>query len=297
MLIRFFREADFEPVSGLLNQVHANPTRKAWMTPERLRSELANRANNPHENFLVLEGPESRVLGFCGYDPMPGGRALLDGPVLQAEFRRQGWGKRLFEELSAVMSARGMREVAVVLGDDNEAGESFVASLGFRLEKTDVIVVSSRPSHPVVPDPEGITLELAGPELDLTAYEDLHASLFARRSLNYVALLARSPNYRIFVARAGDELVGHLELEFLDEVATLEAYGVLPEFRRRGIGKALLAKALNAAWSTPGVTLVRQIWNTTEPGYIKVYLEMGFELKYAIRGMVREVVRQEAKTS
>ena len=39
MFIRFFREADFEPVSALLNQVHANPTRTAWMTPERLRNE------------------------------------------------------------------------------------------------------------------------------------------------------------------------------------------------------------------------------------------------------------------
>ncbi|GMU56122.1 MAG: hypothetical protein AMXMBFR33_52680 [Candidatus Xenobia bacterium] len=295
MFIRFFREADFEPVSALLNQVHVNPTRTAWMTPERLRSELANRSNNPHENFLILEGPEGRVLGFCGYDPMPAGRALLDGPVVEAAYRRQGWGKRLFEELSAVMSARGIRRVAVVLGDENEAGEKFVASLGFELEKTDVIVVCQRPSHPEVAPPEGITIELAGPELDLSAYEDLHASLFSRRSVNYVALLARSPNYRIFVARAGEQLVGHLELEFLDEVATLEAYGVLPEHRRRGVGKALLAAALKTAWSTPGVTLVRQIWNTTEPGYIKVYLEMGFELKYAIRGMVRPLTPMEAK--
>ncbi len=97
------------------------------------------------------------------------------------------------------------------------------------------------------------------------------------------------------MARAGEQLVGHLELEFLDEVATLEAYGVLPEHRRRGVGKALLAAALKTAWSTPGVTLVRQIWNTTEPGYIKVYLEMGFELKYAIRGMVRPLTPMEAK--
>ncbi|MEW6283872.1 MAG: GNAT family N-acetyltransferase [Candidatus Eremiobacterota bacterium] len=288
MHIRFFREADYQPVAALLNAVDVSPTRKARMTAERLRSELANRDNNPHENFLVLEGP-SGVVGFCGYDPMAGGRALLDGPVLAPELRRQGWGKRLFEELSAVMSIRGIRHVAVVLGEENEAGEAFLTHLGFRLEKTDVIVVCDTPSSPVVAVPDGVQVELAGPDLDLSAYEDLHARLFSRRSLNYLALLARSSNYRIFVARRGQELVGHLELEFLDDVATLEAYGVLPEHRRQGIGKALLAAALREAWAQPGVALVRQIWNTTEPGFIKVYLEMGFEQKYAIRGMVREL--------
>lgn len=299
MRIRFFHDADYAPLSRLLTGMQANPTRAAEMTPERLRQELASRGNNPFENFLVLETTDAagRVVGFCGYQPLPQGRALMEGPVLEEEWRGQGWATRLFQELSAVMNARGVRTVNLVLGEENERGEKFAARQGFRHEKTEVIVVTETRTHPPTTPPVGIRIELAGSGLDLVTYEDLHGRLFTRRSPAYVGLLARMPNYRILVAREGNELVGFLELEFLDTVATIEAFGVAPEHRRRGIGRALLAAALDTAWEGPGTTLVRQIWNTTEPGYLKVYLEMGFTCKYAIRGMVREVNGRQAVPS
>lgn len=296
MRIRFFHDVDYAPLSRLLTRMQVNPTRAAEMTPERLRQELASRGNNPHENFLVLETTDTagQVVGFCGYQPMPQGRALMEGPILEEEWRGQGWATRLWQELSAVMGARGVRTVSIVLGSENECGAEFALRQGFRHEKTEVIVVSEARSHPPAPAPEGIRISLAGPDLDLVTYEDLHARLFTRRSPAYVGLLARMPTYRILVAREGQDLVGLVELEFLDGVASLEAFGVAPERRRRGLGRALLATALDIAWDQPGTTLVRQIWNTTEPGYLDLYLAMGFTCKYAIRGLVREVNGRQA---
>ncbi|MCA9796193.1 MAG: GNAT family N-acetyltransferase, partial [Candidatus Eremiobacteraeota bacterium] len=165
----------------------------------------------------------------------------------------------------------------------------FARRVGFAPEKTDVIVICENPARHELNPPEGISVSLADNELDLSEYEDLHASLFSRRSLAYLGVLARADNYRIFVARDGQDLVGHLELEFLDEVATIEAYGVAPSHRRRGIGRSLLAAALNEAWSRPEIRLVRQIWKTSEPGFIKAYLDMGFVQKAAIHGLVRQL--------
>ena len=109
MLIRFFRDLDYAPVSQLLNAVYRNPTRMAHLTPERLRTEYRNRGTNPHENCVVLESPEGELVGFCGYEPLPDGRALLDGPVLRNEFRGQGWGRRLWQEVADLLRARGIR--------------------------------------------------------------------------------------------------------------------------------------------------------------------------------------------
>jgi ribosomal protein S18 acetylase RimI-like enzyme len=290
VVIRFFREVDYEPVSKLLNEAYRNPTRLAHLTPDRLRREFANRGNNPHENCVVLESPQGDVVGFCGYDPLPDGRALLDGPLLRQEFRRQGWGHRLWQEISNLARARGIRTISAVLSDENEAAESFLDALGFRTEKTDVIMVcESRPARPPAEAPEGVTVERAGDELDLADYEDLHARLFTRRSLAYLGLLARSPDYHILLARRGPELVGHLELEQLEDVATIEAFGVAPEARRQGIGKALLACALQFAWQLPAVRLVRQIWKADDSGYFKVYLDLGFQRKCSIRSLVRHL--------
>lgn len=287
MLIRFFREVDYAPVSQLLNQVYRDPTRMTRWTPDRLRTEFRTRGTNPHENCVVLEDPDGGLVGFCGYDPLPGGRALLDGPVLHQKFRGRGWGQRLWQEVSSLLKVRGIRTVSAVLGDGNERALRFLNELGFRQDKTDVIVVNDQRRSYEVELPSEVAIRTAGDELDLSAYEDLHASLFARRSLAYLGVLFRNPDYILFTAESEGELVGHLELEILGEVATIEAFGVLPQYRRRGVGKALLAEALNHAWSREEVDLVRQIWKTSEPGFLKVYLEMGFTEKASIHGLTR----------
>lgn len=290
MVIRFFREVDYEPVSALLNRVYRHPTRGGQLSPDRLRREFANRGNNPHENCLVLESPQGGVVGFCGYDPLPDGRALLDGPLLREEFRRQGWGQRLWQELSNLARARGIRTVSAVLGAEDGSATHFLERLGFQAEKTDVIMVSESPPAADLPlPPAGVTIEEAGSELDLADYEDLHARMFSRRSLSYLGILVRSPGYHVLVARRGDDLVGLLEWELHEEVATVEAFGIEPESRRQGIGRALLAAGLRRAWSEPGVRLVRQLWKADDTAYFKVYLDLGFQEKCSIRGLVRHL--------
>ncbi len=276
---------DYEPVSTLLSR-----TRSAPLSPDRLRSEFANRGQNPHENCVVLESPLGEVVGFCGYDPLPDGRALLDGPMLRQEFRGQGWGQRLWQEVSNLLRARGIRTVSAVLSDGDDAASHFLEHLGFRCEKTDVIMVSEEPYAGTPPEPPtGITIEEAGPELDLADYEDLHARMFSRRTLSYLGLLVRTPGYRVLVARRGPDLLGLLEWEVYEDVATLEAFGVEPASRRQGIGRALLARGLALAWRDSGVKLVRQLWKADDTAYFKVYLDLGFQQKCSIRGLVRHL--------
>lgn len=290
MVIRFFREVDYEPVSALLNQVYRNPTRAGHLSPERLRREFANRGNNPHENCVVLESPQGEVVGFCGYDPLSAGRALLDGPMLREEFRGQGWGLRLWQEISNLARARGIRTVSAVLSAEEGPASHFLERLGFQAEKTDVIMVSDHaPPGDLPAPPAGVTVEEAGPELDLADYEDLHARMFSRRSLSYVGILMRSPGYHVLVARRREELVGLLEWEVHEDVATIETFGIEPESRRQGIGRALLAAGLRRAWSEPGLKLVRQLWKADDAAYFKVYLDLGFQQKCSIRGLVRHL--------
>lgn len=286
MHIRFCRDADLASLCRMLQQLQRD--RASELTPEGLRQELARRGNDPRENFLVLE-VEGQVVGFCGYDPLPDGLALMEGPVVDPAYRSQGWGRRLWQELQALLADRGVRSVSLVLGADNEQGEKFALRLGFRREKTELIVFSETPRHYEVRPPEGVRLAAAGPDLDPAEYQEVHARLFTRRSLSFINMLRASPGYRIFLARRGDLLVGLAEIELLDSVASIEALGVLPEERRRGIGRALLATALNYAWAQPDIRTVRQIWRPSQPGHVEIYRQMGFSVKYAIRELVREV--------
>ncbi|MBI3928100.1 MAG: GNAT family N-acetyltransferase [Armatimonadetes bacterium] len=285
MDIRFFRDEDYAGVSELLNSVYRTAPP---MTSSRLRSEFEHRGDLS-ELSVVLETPPGEIVGFCGYSPLPEGRALLDGPVVKEAYRGKGWGQKLFEQIAGLLLARGLPTVSVVVGEDNTQARSFLSRLGFQEEKTDLIVVCEEPVHPRVEPPVGIAITKEQPELDLEEYENFHAQLFERRSLAYLGVLVRSPSYSIYAAREGRTLVGFLELEYLDEVATIEGFGVSPEHRRRGIGRALLARALDDAWATEGVRRVRQIWKSSDKGFVRVYLDLGFVQKYSICGMIRQL--------
>lgn len=59
------------------------------------------------------------------------------------------------------------------------------------------------------------------------------------------------PNYRLFVATEGDEVVGTYSLLVMDNLAkrgapsgVVEDVGVMPEWQGRGVGRAMMAHAL-----------------------------------------------------
>jgi putative acetyltransferase len=62
------------------------------------------------------------------------------------------------------------------------------------------------------------------------------------------------------VAEVDDEIVGHVQLSLArvghDEVLALGPIGVLPAFRRRGIGTALVAAALEAAGGSGAAAVI-----------------------------------------
>ncbi len=244
------------------------------------------------QDYLVLENRESEILGFCGYST-PGGaaKARMDGPIIAYSERGQGLGKRMWHELADLMRSRRISSVSVMLEEENKIAARFLDRLGFRRNSTQIIVTCDKPYQGRVEVSPGVTIRRISDAalFDREAYLEAHGKLFERRSLSFLDLLVSLPDYNIFVAQAGGEIVGFVELELVEDTAVIESFGVRTDQRRKGIGSSLLKAALEFAWKQDGVKLVRQIWKTEQPEFLRVYTALGFKQKTALVNMEKAI--------
>lgn len=292
MIIRHLQEVDFPHVAELLQRTYGKSARLSGLTPDRLRHELAQRGGDPRQDYLVCESSQGEVVGFCGYStPGGNGHARMDGPVVAYGERGQGLGERLWHELADLMRSRRVNQVSVMLADENRLAARFLRRLGFELGSTQVIVTSDRPYEGKAGQARGVTIRRITPEdsFEPEAYLQLHGKLFESRSRSFLDLLISLPDYNIFVAERDGEMVGFLELEFAEDTAIIESFGIRGDQRRRGYGSALLRTALDYAWRQKDIKLVRQIWKTQQPEFLKVYTSLGFRQKTALHHMVKAI--------
>ncbi|MCA9777316.1 MAG: GNAT family N-acetyltransferase [Candidatus Eremiobacteraeota bacterium] len=292
MIIRHFQASDFSPVTELLNRSYRHSARMSGLTPDRFRSEINARGGNLMQDYLVLEGRDSEVLGFCGYStPASAARARMDGPIIAYSERGQGLGQRMWHELADLMRSRNVCSVSVLLEEENRVAAKFLGRLGFKKNATQIIVTCDRPFQGRVELAPGITVRkiTEGEVFDRDAYITAHGKLFESRSRQFLDLLIALPDYTIFVAEKDGRTVGFLELELVEDTAIIESFGVMAEQRRRGYGSSLLKSALEYAWQQDGIKLVRQIWKTEQPEFLQVYTALGFKQKTALHHMEKAI--------
>ncbi len=292
MIIRHFQASDYPPVADLLKHTYSDSARLSTLTPDRLKAEISERGGDPKKDYLVLESQHGDLVGFCGYStPSNGGHARLDGPVIAYSERGQGLGQRLWHELADLMRSRRVSTVSVMLEDQNRLGAKFLSRLGFQKGSTQIIVTSDEPYQGKKPEIPGLTLRKVekGSSFDRDAYIALHGKLFEQRSATFMDLLLSLPDYHFFIAERGGEMLGFLELELADDTAVIESFGVRPDHRQRGYGSALLRSALEFAWRQPDIKLIRQIWKTDNPEFLKVYTSLGFRQKAALHQMTKAI--------
>lgn len=292
MIIRHFQASDFSPVTELLNRSYRHSARMSGLTPDRFKAEINARGGNLMSDYLVLEGRDSEVLGFCGYStPASAAKARMDGPIIAYSERGQGLGRRMWHELADLMRSRRVNSVSVLLEEENRVAAKFLDRLGFKRNSTQLIVTCDRPFQGRVEVPRGLTISriTEGSAFDRDAYISAHGKLFESRSRQFLDLLIALPDYNIFVAEQDGKIVGFLELELAEDTAIIESFGVMADQRRKGFGSSLLKQALEYAWKQDGVKLVRQIWKTEQPEFLQVYTSLGFKQKTALHHMEKAI--------
>jgi ribosomal-protein-alanine N-acetyltransferase len=174
-------------------------------------------------------------------------RATLDiYAAVAPELRRQGLGRALLEPVLALRDAVLRARVR----DTHRDGRAFLAALGFSEVAAQLSL--TWPGHPKPELPEMPALrirEMSARDKDLLGRLSNEAWAGAPDSFgtraDEIAQLFGEEGRLVLLAQSEGRPMGYLSAVRLGRTLGIEEVAVLPEFRRMGVGRALVASALS----------------------------------------------------
>jgi ribosomal protein S18 acetylase RimI-like enzyme len=200
---------------------------------------------NETNPFLYYD--EGQLVGCVSLQPIDG--IELVGMV-HPQYRRRGIGRALLEAARDECRLRGAEVFLLVCEETSPSGKAFADAVGgqyrfseYRMELDPATIQRSSRR------PEAIRLERAGAEDLETLWHIRTASSGHENSAQQqIADWFRSPDQRFYIGRRGGDAVGSLRVFMIGQTSTvyIHSFSVVPECRRRGYGREILEKSIDA---------------------------------------------------
>lgn len=296
MTVRALTESDLPQLLALLTKLDEQPEYRT-MAPEsrsldELKLELSdNPAHDAQPLVLVQDGTLLAYANLCNYH----GEAFLEGPLLAEGVTPEAVEPLLTAVIDLAKSKR-YNYLEAFVGEANTRAQAALRRVGFEPFRTTYIYELPREHEVTFKLHPSVQLVVAT-EIDLNVYRDLYRETSdnwaTRLAWDDEELLERfeDPNVQLILAYQGDELVGHLELEFVPEegLAEIAYFGVLPKARSQGIGRALLERGVREAFADPEVELVMARAHDDERAACHALERLGFRLSHAVTALTLEL--------
>jgi ribosomal protein S18 acetylase RimI-like enzyme len=233
---------------------------------------------SPDEANQFLYAAQGTLVGFLSLEGDPAAPEACG--MVHPAHRRRGIGRLLLAAARDECRRRGVASLLLVCEDGSPAGRAFVQATGAQYRNAEhrmEFVPAARPAS--VREPPPIELRPASPaDLDLLVYLTAQAFGDAEDDVRrrFVQELGR-PDRRFFIATLQRESVGSLRLTEDAERVYITAFGVLPQHRRQGYARQMLAQAIDLlhAEGRPHIFIEVDTGNTAA---FSLYLSCGFRV-------------------
>ena len=257
---------------------------------------------------LFLGFAEGRLAGsiMVGHD---GHRAWMYRVAVDPKNRGADIGRGLVAQAEAWAVARHLPKLMLLIREDNDKVAAFYERLGYRTEERrvmsksfapeqlpatdtnlDVVItyleMTERPTRPTVPAPAGEKLALLRVERPSVAYyRYLYARVgdpifwYERKLLSDAELKAilDDPKVELYVPYVGGEPAGYVEIDRRPVPdASLNYFGLMPEFTGRGIGWYFVNWAIDMAWESNPQRLIVDTCTLDHARALQTYQRAGF---------------------
>lgn len=221
------------------------------------------------------------LVGYCGLDGGGERTAEVCGMV-HPTHRRHGIGRALLDAVAAEAERRDTRELLVICEDTSSDGRAFVTSTGARYrfsERRMELDLVGRPRGGAAASAGQPTVTLREVEIDdLPLVAAIRSAAFDDALEDAVAHLERDlpdPNTRYYLASADGVAAATLKIIRLDGRAYIYAFGVLPEWRRRGVGRETLARVFDLLAAEGFARVALEVETENAPA-VALYQAVGF---------------------
>jgi len=248
--------------------------------------------------FLCYD--KSRLVGYVGVMSFGGSEPEVCGMV-DPQYRRQGIFDGLMELVKMERSRRQSPSMLILTDRTSNAGQAFVKTLGPILEHTEYEMFLKLPWEIKLTEDmkKGIRLrkasnqdadevtrqnalyfkqesgtsdEQAGSDPDLTEASEVASE---RRIMPEEE---EARGMTIYLAEIGDGVtIGKIHLDFRIGQGGIFGLGILPEYRNKGYGRALLLLGIEVLLEEGAEEVYLQV-NAVNENALKLYLSCGFEV-------------------
>lgn len=231
----------------------------------------------------VVEGETNQFLYYvdgmlAGILTLPYGKEIEMLGMVHPDYRRQGIGRALLEAGTAEGRRRGVATFLLVCEDAADVGRAFAEAMRgvyrfaehrLKLDPTLLPPPSKRA--------EKITLVRAD-AADQETLVHLEAASFddsEERSATHIPQWLTESNQRFYMGQCGGQPVGLIRVASDGESVDLCTFGVLPEFRGRGLGRQILEQVIQNLLPE-GKTIYIEV-ETENKTALSLYLSSGFQ--------------------
>ena len=241
-------------------------------------------AGDPGGVVVALEG--DRIVGYCA--------PRFDDITVHPEFRRRGHGRRLIAASAEIAGSRGSNELVLYGSLDDPARAGFIKALGATYHSSIWLceLPADAPTVPSAFPPDVVVRSYRHPE-DMAAYVALAQASFADHPTpmeftekmvgHSHALPEFDPASILLVAPAAEPAtlvawakVRRFESDDGAPRGSIDFVGVLPAWRRRGLGRELLRWGI-AKLRDDGAGIVELNVTASNARALELYRSAGFE--------------------
>lgn len=201
------------------------------------------------------------------------------------KYRRQGYFNQLLDCAADVADELGLCQVYVISDGRSTDTELALNALGLDTEYTEYMLEKSLTAQIVTESSAPQSLA----ETETMLLKEIHpsemdAEFFCRifnvsssESSSYLAEISSDARIRTFIFTKNGRVLGQAQITMMDGLAYLSGYGILPEFRRQGLGLAFL-HLLEKTLAAEGITkLTLQVSSKNKPA-LSLYRKDGFDI-------------------
>lgn len=278
ILKEYITQNDYEEISKLekLCQITDSVNLKLELDYKMsLTQKKADCMNKINEFLYYHNGELVSYLGICSF----GGNVYELNGLTHPDYRRKGYFKKLFQLAVNECKEKGKKNILLLSDAESESGTAFIKSVGgiyHFSENRMKQVISALPK-----EQPSIYLRRAE-EKDIYDIAKQNALHFNTSPESEVSLLKESPLPEgIFMIELEDKIIGKIQVDFNEDSAFICGFGIQPEYRNKGFGRAALKQAVAIIYSRGIRTALLDVESKNDRA-LHLYKDCGFEEQSAM---------------
>lgn len=227
---------------------------------------------------------DRKPVGYASIQPVPG----LDGIVdlqgcIDSRHQRQGLASQLLTHLLADLTGSQVRQVSHPVNNVSDPAAHFLKHHGFFVEHVELfLILDIEKRLPPAELPPGYTIQNFSRTAAIGYFRDLYHLVFSGypwyqpySSDRQVSVDLTDPADILFLLHHGQP-IGFLWIRWPElEQAEIEPFGILPAYRRQGLGRSLLLAALEQMAKRGMSQVSVGVWLENKDA-IRFYERLGF---------------------